>query len=97
MPHQRRIRLYHFDVRLLEHHFLSGTLSARLLTGLLGPANHDTLPESVEAIHEDRPETVAICDQQCDRRDTPHDAQHGKRAARAVALQGDPGFVDDFE
>ena len=51
---------------------------------------------SAEAVYQDRTKAVSIRDQQCDRRNAPHDAQHGKRAAGTVPLQRDPGFVNDF-
>ena len=89
MFHQRRGCLHHVDVGLLEHYFFAGALSSGLLAGLLRPADHDTLSERVEAVHQNAAEAAAIRDQKRDRRNAPHDAQHGEQAARHVALQRD--------
>src|SRR5579864_6824775 len=57
--HERGIRLHHLDVRFFQLHFLAGALSARLLAGLLWPADHDTLPERIEAVYQNRTKAVA--------------------------------------
>ncbi len=96
MFYQRGRGFYHVDVSLFENYFLAGALSARLLACLLRPANNHALPEGVEAMDENAAKTVAICNQQGNGCNSPHDAEHGEEAACQVALQSDPGFEDDL-
>jgi len=73
VPHHGRIRPHHVDVRFLEHNFLPRALPARLLAGLLRPADHDALSESIEPVDQDGAEAIAVSNQQRDRSDAPHD------------------------
>src|SRR5215468_7755697 len=88
--------LNEINIGLLKNNFLAGPLAARLLAGLLGPADDSAFPKRIEAIDENRPEAVAVGDQQRDRGNSPDDSEHRQSTARAVALQRDPGFVDEF-
>ena len=75
------------------------TLPARWPPGcsLVAAANRPPpLPECVEPIYQHISKSVAIRDQQCYRRDSPHDAEHGQHAANTAALQRGPGFLHDF-
>ncbi|HWJ47248.1 MAG TPA: hypothetical protein VNS62_06330, partial [Candidatus Udaeobacter sp.] len=96
MFHQRSRRPDHVQIRLFENDFLSGALPARLLAGLLRPADHDALTECVKAVHQNAPKAAAIRDQERDRGDAPHNPEHGKQTARDVALQRDPGLGNDL-
>ena len=94
--HQRCHFLDDVEIGLLQKHFLAGALAAGLLAGLLRPADHHALAESVEPAHQDVAKAAAVGDQQGNGRDPPDDAQHGQQAARVIAPQGDPGFANDF-
>src|SRR5262249_7418218 len=96
MLYQGSSGLDHVEVGFLEYHFLACPLPARLLAGLLRPADHDALAERIEAVGEDLTEAAAIGDQQGDRSNAPYNAQHGEQAAGNVALEGDPGFANDL-
>ena len=54
MFHQRRRLLDHLEIRFLENYFLAGALAARLLAGLLRPADDRAFAERVEAVDQDR-------------------------------------------
>jgi hypothetical protein len=82
---------------LFENNFLARPLSARLFAGLLRPADDRAFAKRIETAHQDFSETAAVSDEQRDRRDAPHDAEHGQQAARCVALECDPGFANDFD
>src|SRR5207245_8938684 len=84
-------------IRLLENDFLPCPLSARLFAGLLWPADDCALAKRIEPADQDSAEAAAISDEQRDRRDAPDDPQHGQQAARAVALECDQGFANDFD
>ena len=96
MFHQRSSFLDDVEVSLLQTHLLAGTLSARLLAGLLRPADDNAFAESIEPAHQDAAETAAVGDQQSDGRNPPDNAQHGQQAAGVVAPESDPGFENDF-
>src|SRR6202158_2626596 len=86
----------HVDVGLFENDFLARALAAGLFASLLRPADDGAFAEGVEATDKNFAEAAAVCDQQCDGGDSPHNAEHGERAASAVALQRRPGFVQDL-
>src|SRR5580658_1570156 len=88
--------LDHVDVGLLEDDLLAGTLAAGLFAGLLRPADDGALAEGVEAANQNFAETASVRDQQRDGGDSPYDAEHGERAASAIASQCDPGFAEDL-
>ncbi len=96
VSYQRSGLLDHVEVGLLQPHFLAGALSAGLLAGLLRPADHDALAESVEPAHQNAAEAAAVGDQQSHGGNAPDNAQHGQQAARVVALESNPGFENDF-
>src|SRR5208282_3765621 len=75
---------------------LAGALASRLFAGLLRPADDGAFAESIEAAHQNFAEASAVGNQQRDRGDPPDDAEHGERAACAVAPQRRPGFVQDL-
>ena len=62
--HQGSSCLDHVDVSLLKHNFLARTLTTRLLTGLLRPADNDAFAEGVEPAHQNAAEAAAVGDQQ---------------------------------
>src|SRR5580698_5308276 len=97
MPNQGRRGLYHVHIRLLNHDFLARALPARLLAGLCWPANHHALAEGVKPMHEDAAKAVSVGDEQRDRGNPPHNAQHGEETAGEVALERDPGLENDFD
>src|SRR5208337_734572 len=88
--------LDHVYVSLLEDDFLAGTLAAGLFASLLRPGDDSAFAEGVEATDQNFAEAAAVRDQQGDGGDSPHDAEHGERAARAVSPQGRPGFAEDL-
>src|SRR5258708_21472833 len=96
MLHQGSSLLDNVEVGLLQTHFFAGTLSARLLAGLLRPADDNAFAESVEAAHQDAAKAAAVGDQQGDGGNSPDDAQHGQQAAGVVAPESNPGFENDF-
>ena len=94
--HQRRCLFDHLDVGFFENDFLPRALTAGLFAGLLRPCDHRAFAEGVETADQHLPEAAAVGDQQRDRRDSPHDAEHGEQAASEVAAQGHPRFEEYF-
>ena len=84
------------DVGFFEDDVLPGPLPARLFAGLLRPANDDAFSEGIESADQDFPEAAAVSDKQSHRRNSPNNAEHSEQATRVVALEGDPGFANDF-
>ena len=95
--YQRHSFLDEIDIFLFENDLLARSLPAGLLAGLLRPTDDRTLPEGIETVDQDCAEAVAVGNQQRHGRDTPNDAEHSQGAASSVALQRDPGFVEDWE
>jgi hypothetical protein len=97
MLYQRRGFLDHVDISLLENNFLPCPLSAGLFAGLLWPADDRAFAKRIEAADQDFAKAAAVGDQQRNRRNAPHDAEHGEQAPCGIALESNPSFANDFE
>jgi hypothetical protein len=80
----------------LEHHLFAGTLAAWLFTGLLWPADDYALAEGIKSANQNLAEAVAVCNQQRDRSNSPHNAEHGEKCPGQIALQRHPGLANNF-
>ena len=81
---------------MFEQYFLPGTLASGLFAGLSRPGDHYAFAKRVKAAHQNVSEAAPIGDEKRNCRNSPHYAEHGQEGARVVALQGDPGFANDF-
>ena len=59
---QRRGLFHHLQVGLFKQNFLARTLSARLLAGLLRPADHDALAKRIKPVDQNAAKAVAVGD-----------------------------------
>src|SRR5581483_2086756 len=94
--HQWRSCLDHFDIRFFKDNLFPSALATRLFARLLGPADDNAFAECIKAAHQNIPEAAAVSDEQGHGCDSPHDAKHGEKGARVIALQSHPGFANDF-
>ena len=97
MPNEVRGFLDHFEIGLLKHNFLAGTLATRLFAGLLRPADDGALAKGVETADQDLAKASSVGDEQCNRGNAPDDAKHREGAACAIAAKSEPGLVKDLQ
>src|SRR5208337_417493 len=75
-------------------HLLARPLAARLLAGLLGPANHRTFTEGVEGRDNHRTKASPIGDKKSDCGYAPRDPQHSEETPQRLTPKRGPGLCE---
>jgi len=75
---------------------LPGALAAGLHGGLPAPHHDHVIADTEKALQHGAAQRFSVAQQQHDRDQSPHDAEHGQAGAQAVAAQRLYGFGDGF-
>ena len=85
-----------FNVSLFILNFLASSLATRLQTCLSRPKHDDVVSHVQEGVQNAATQALAVSEQEDNRRQSPHDAEHGQRRAQSIAEKRLPALRDEL-